>query len=60
MDLRGRADVALPASGLLGDRRFPLSYFLHHAPVRERAQATGHAVRELYLQAGVVDVAVDG
>ena len=57
--LRGRADVALPTSGLLGDRRFPLSYFLHHAPVRERALATGHAVRELYLQAGVVDVAVE-
>ncbi len=59
VDLRGRADVALPSSGILGDRRFPLSYFLHHAPVRERAQATGHAVRELYLQAGVVDVAVE-
>ena len=57
--LRGRADVALPSSGRLGDRRFPLSYFLHHAPVRERALATGHAVRELYLQAGVVDVAVE-
>jgi DUF1680 family protein len=59
VDLRGRADVALPASGLFGDLRFPLSYFLHHIPVRERAHATGHAVRELYLQAGVVDVAVE-
>jgi uncharacterized protein len=59
VDLRGRADVALPASGLLGDSRFPLSYFLHHMPVRERSRATGHAVRELYLQAGVVDVAVE-
>ena len=59
VDLRGRADVALPGAGLLGDRRFPLSYFLHHLPVRERAHATGHAVRELYLQAGVVDVAVE-
>ncbi|MGH9105927.1 MAG: glycoside hydrolase family 127 protein, partial [Acidimicrobiales bacterium] len=59
VELRGRAGVALPASGLLGDPRFPLSYFLHHLPVRERARATGHAVRELYLQAGVVDVAVD-
>jgi hypothetical protein len=59
VDLRGRADVALPASGLLGDARFPLSYFLHHMPVRERTKATGHAVRELYLQAGVVDVAVE-
>ena len=57
VELRGRADVALPASGLLGDSRFPLSYFLHHLPVRRRTTATGHAVRELYLQAGVVDVA---
>ena len=59
VDLRGRADVGLPTSGLLGDSRFPLSYFLHHSPVRQRASATGHAVRELYLQAGVVDVAVE-
>jgi len=59
VDLRGRAAVALPATGLLGERRFPLSYFLHHVPVRQRARATGHAVRELYLQAGVVDVAVE-
>lgn len=57
--LRGRPDVALPTSGLLGNARFPLSYFLHHLPVRKRAHATGHAVRELYLQAGVVDVAVE-
>ena len=59
VELRGRPDVALPTSGLLGDSRFPLSYFLHHVPVRQRASATGHAVRELYLQAGVVDVAVE-
>jgi uncharacterized protein len=59
VELRGRPDVALPASGLLGDPRFPLSYFLHHEPVRKRSHATGHAVRELYLQAGVVDVAVE-
>jgi DUF1680 family protein len=59
VDLRGRADVDLPSSGLLGDSRFPLSYFLHHLPVRQQTLATGHAVRELYLQAGVVDVAVE-
>jgi DUF1680 family protein len=59
VDLRGRADVELPSSGLLGDSRFPLSYFLHHLPVRQQTMATGHAVRELYLQAGVVDVAVE-
>ncbi len=59
VDLRGRADVDLPSSGLLGDSRFPLSYFLHHLPVRQQTLATGHAVRELYLQAGAVDVAVE-
>ncbi|MGC8627003.1 MAG: glycoside hydrolase family 127 protein [Acidimicrobiales bacterium] len=59
VDLRGRPDVELPSSGLLGDSRFPLSYFLHHAPVRKRSLATGHAVRELYLQTGVVDVATE-
>jgi uncharacterized protein len=59
VELRGRPDVSLPAAGVPGDSRFPLSYFLHHLPVRQRAAATGHAVRELYLQAGVVDVAVE-
>ena len=59
VELRGRPGVALPSSGALGNSRFPLSYFLHHLPVRERRHATGHAVRELYLQAGVVDVAVE-
>ncbi len=59
VELRGRPDVGLPESGVLDGRRFPLSYFLHHLPVRERTVATGHAVRELYLQAGVVDVAVE-
>ncbi|HUB69860.1 MAG TPA: beta-L-arabinofuranosidase domain-containing protein [Acidimicrobiales bacterium] len=59
IELRGQPGVPLPAAGVPGDRRFPLSYFLHHLPVRERTVATGHAVRELYLQAGVVDVAVE-
>ena len=59
VDLRGRSDVAMTSSGLLGNDRFPMLYFLHHLPVRKRASATGHAVRELYLQAGVVDVAVE-
>jgi len=48
--LSGRADVGLPTSAA-GDSRFLCQYFLHHAPVCERASATGHAVRELYLQA---------
>lgn len=59
VELRGRPDVGLPTVGRTGDGRFSLSYFLHHAPVRNRKLATGHAVRELYLQAGVVDVATE-
>ena len=58
VDLRGRADVALPIVGS-GASRFPLTYFLHHIPVRQRTSAIGHAVRELYFQAGVVDVGVE-
>jgi DUF1680 family protein len=58
VDLRGRADVALPTVGS-GAGRFPLTYFLHHIPVRQRTSAIGHAVRELYFQAGVVDVGVE-
>ncbi len=59
IDLRGRPDVELPTTDLAIGRPFSLSYFLHHQPVRERRSATGHAVRELYLQAGVVDVAIE-
>ena len=59
IDLRGRADVELSTTDLPGGRPFSLSYFLHHLPVRQRRSATGHAVRELYLQSGVVDVATE-
>ena len=48
IELRGR--------GLLGDDRFGANYFQDHAPVREATEATGHAVRQLYLAAGVTDV----
>ncbi len=58
VELRGRPDVEL-TTGLLGNTTFPPSYFLHHVPVRKRSRAAGHAVRELYLQAGVVDVATE-
>ena len=59
IDLRGRPDVALSASGAIDHRPFVLSYFQHHLPIRSRKSATGHAVRELYLQSGVVDVATE-
>src|SRR6185369_5731569 len=51
VDRRGR--------GLLVPGPFGAAYFQDHAPVREAAEFTGHAVRQLYLLAGVVDVAVE-
>src|SRR5919199_224882 len=40
------------------DRRGP-EYFQDHVSVREARQIVGHAVRALYLEAGVVDVATE-
>ena len=42
--------------GLLGDDRFGRQYWQDHLPVREAATVEGHAVRQLYLLAGVADV----
>jgi DUF1680 family protein len=51
VDLRGR--------GLAGQGRFGPAYLQDHLPVREAPGVTGHAVRQLYLLAGVVDVAAE-
>ena len=51
LDLRGR--------GLLGEGRFGAAYWQDHQPVREAATVAGHAVRQLYLDGGAVDVAVE-
>ncbi len=51
VDLRGR--------GLLGPGRFGPAYWQDHAPVREAPTVAGHAVRQLYLDSGAVDVAVE-
>ena len=51
IDLRGR--------GLLGAGQFGAAYFQDHVPVRDAEEFTGHAVRQLYLLAGAVDVAVE-
>ncbi len=45
--------------GLLGDGQFGPAYFQDHEPVRDAKEFIGHAVRQLYLLAGVVDVAVE-
>jgi uncharacterized protein len=51
VDQRGR--------GLIGDSGFGRRYLQDHMPVRDSAALAGHAVRALYLEAGVVDVAVE-
>ena len=48
VDQRGR-DI-LPGGG------FGAHYFQDHLPVREATDPTGHAVRQLYLNAGVTDL----
>jgi DUF1680 family protein len=45
--------------GLLGPGRFGTAYWQDHQPVAEATSVAGHAVRQLYLDAGAVDVAVE-
>ncbi|HEY3881750.1 MAG TPA: beta-L-arabinofuranosidase domain-containing protein, partial [Trebonia sp.] len=45
--------------GLAGDSGFGHRYLQDHLPVRERTTEVGHAVRALYLEAGVTDVATE-
>lgn len=45
--------------GTIGPGRFGRAYWQDHLPVREAPEAVGHAVRQLYLDAGAVDVAVE-
>ncbi|MEU0483020.1 beta-L-arabinofuranosidase domain-containing protein [Streptosporangium sp. NPDC006013] len=42
--------------GLVGDSGLGVHYLQDHLPVRQARTAVGHAVRQLYLDAGVVDV----
>ncbi|MGD0020290.1 MAG: beta-L-arabinofuranosidase domain-containing protein [Candidatus Limnocylindrales bacterium] len=51
LDRRGR--------GLLARGRFGARYWQDHEPVRTAPVPTGHAVRQMYLDCGVVDVAVE-
>jgi DUF1680 family protein len=51
LDLRGH--------GLLGEGRFGSTYWQDHLPVRTAKSVAGHSVRQLYLDAGAVDVAVE-
>ncbi|MEV4280726.1 glycoside hydrolase family 127 protein [Actinoplanes xinjiangensis] len=45
--------------GTLGEGRFGAAYFQDHLPLRATTEVTGHVVRQLYLLAGAVDVAVE-
>jgi len=51
LDRRGR--------GALGGGRFGAAYWQDHEPVRQAAEVAGHSVRQLYLDCGAVDVAVE-
>lgn len=53
------AQVDRRGHGWLGPDRFGSSYFQDHEPLRSTTRATGHAVRQLYLLSGAVDVAVE-
>ena len=43
----------------IGDSGFGVRYLQDHQPVRESVTEVGHAVRAVYLEAGVADVAVE-
>jgi uncharacterized protein len=58
LDLAKRM-IDLRGHGLLGTGRFGSAYWQDHAPVREAPTPTGHAVRQLYLDSGAVDLAVE-
>jgi uncharacterized protein len=51
--------VELRGKGLLGEGRFGAAYWQDHLPVREAATVAGHAVRQLYLDCGATEVAVE-
>ncbi|CAI9403204.1 Non-reducing end beta-L-arabinofuranosidase [Aestuariimicrobium sp. T2.26MG-19.2B] len=46
--------------GILDGGNMGQRYFQDHAPVRESFDPTGHAVRQLYLNAGVTDLVIEG
>jgi DUF1680 family protein len=51
--------VDLRGTGILGKGRFGPAYWQDHARVSEATSVAGHAVRQLYLDAGAVDVATE-
>ncbi|MHA6523241.1 glycoside hydrolase family 127 protein [Tessaracoccus sp. G1721] len=55
-----RHQVDHRGSGLLKVGSLGARYFQDHATVRESTSAVGHAVRQLYLNAGVTDLVLEG
>ncbi|WP_084106603.1 glycoside hydrolase family 127 protein [Demequina sp. NBRC 110056] len=53
------AMVERRGTGALGTGPFESAYHQDHAPIRDAREATGHAVRQLYLNAGVADVVAE-
>ncbi|PCE15263.1 hypothetical protein AUC47_14260 [Microbacterium sp. SZ1] len=51
LDLRGYRTI--------GEGQFGGAYYQDYTPVKESREATGHAVRQLYLLAGAADVELD-
>jgi len=45
--------------GAIGEGRFGSAYWQDHLPVRDASTVAGHAVRQLYLDCGAVDVATE-
>jgi hypothetical protein len=45
--------------GLLGECKYGAGYWQDHEPVRTAAEPAGHAVRQLYLECGAVDLALE-
>ncbi|WP_158845961.1 glycoside hydrolase family 127 protein [Saccharothrix deserti] len=58
LDLARRM-VDVRGNGLLDGAHFGHAYLQDHVPVRDADAVAGHVVRQLYLLAGVVDVAVE-
>ncbi|NUP41597.1 MAG: glycoside hydrolase family 127 protein [Streptomyces sp.] len=59
VDRRGAGTLGDGAVDREADRRPGAPYWQDHAPVRDAAGVTGHAVRQLYLLAGAADLAAE-